>query len=54
MIEADASLIKGKIITFKGIALRAIKRRKTDTDFNGIEWNAGDVSIIPQRLWSVS
>lgn len=54
MIEADASLIKGKTITFEGIALRPIKRRKKDTDFNNIEWNAGDVSIIPQRLWSVS
>ena len=54
MIEADASLIKGKTITFEGIALRPIRRRKKDTDFNNIEWNAGDVSIIPQRLWSVS
>ena len=54
MIEADANLIKGKTITFEGIALRPIRRRKKDTDFNNIEWNAGDVSIIPQRLWSVS
>ena len=54
MIEADANLIKGKTITFEGIALRPIRRRKTDTDFNNIEWKAGDLSIIPQRLWSVS
>ena len=54
MIEADASLAEGKIVTFEGIALRPVKRRKTDTDFNNIEWHAGDVSIITQRLWSVS
>ena len=54
MIEADASLIKDKTITFEGSALRPIRRRKKDTDFNNIEWNAGDLSIIPQRLWSVS
>ena len=54
MIEADASLIKGKTITFEGIALRPVRRRKTDTDFNNIEWKAGDLSIITQRLWSVS
>lgn len=54
MIEADANLIKGKTITFEGIALRPVRRRKTDTDFNNIEWKAGDLSIITQRLWSVS
>lgn len=54
MIEADASLVKGKTITFEGIALRPVKRRKDDTDFNNISWKAGDVSIITQRLWSVS
>ena len=54
MIEADASLIKGKTITFEGIALRSSRRRKDVTDFNNIAWKAGDVSIITQRLWSVS
>ena len=54
MIEADASIAAGKTVTFEGIALRPVRRRQATTDFNGVEWKAGDVSIITQRLWSVS
>lgn len=54
MIEADASIVADKVVTFEGIALRSIKRRQDITDFNGIEWQVGDTSVITQRLWSVA
>jgi hypothetical protein len=54
MIEADASIVADKTVTFEGIALRPVRRRQDNTDFNGIDWQAGDVSIITQRLWSVA
>lgn len=53
MISDDASLVKDKVATFEGIALRTIKRRQDTTDFNGVEWKVGDTSVITQRLWSV-
>ena len=53
IIENDKELVKDKVATFEGIALRTIKRRQATTDFNGVEWNVGDTSVITQRLWSV-
>lgn len=53
IIENDKELVKDKVATFEGIALRTIKRRQDATDFNGVEWKAGDTSVITQRLWSV-
>lgn len=53
IIENDTNLVKDKVATFEGIALRTIKRRQATTDFNGVEWNVGDTSVITQRLWSV-
>ena len=53
IIENDKELVKDKVATFEGIALRTIKRRQDATDFNGVEWKTGDTSVITQRLWSV-
>lgn len=53
IIENDKELVKDKVATFEGIALRTIKRRQATTDFNGVEWNVGDTSVITQRLWGV-
>jgi hypothetical protein len=53
-IKEQPDWLKGKKVTFHGIALRTITRRQNTTDFDNIAWSAGDVSVIQQRLWSVA
>lgn len=53
-IKEQPDWLKGKKVTFHGVALRTITRRQDTTDFDNIAWAVGDVSVIQQRLWSVA
>jgi hypothetical protein len=53
-IREDSAWLQNKKVTFHGIALRTITRRQDTTDFNDVEWKAGEKSVIQQRLWSVA
>lgn len=53
-IREDSAWLQNKKVTFHGIALRTITRRQDTTDFNNVDWKAGEKSVIQQRLWSVA